>query len=155
MAVHIASLRPDDAYAVAAAAGLGPMWQADAVRAACVQPGMVLLAAWDANKQNDPQAICGAAWACYADVAAELYDIFVVPAARRRGIADALLQAVLAQLPARGCQSLLLEVAADNTAAQALYQKFGFVRCGTRVGYYARVGKPAQDAWLLRFTSRA
>ena len=50
----------------------------------------------------------------------------------------------------RGCESLFLEVAADNDAAIALYKKQGFETVGRRAGYYARSDHPAVDAIVLR-----
>ena len=43
-----------------------------------------------------------------------------------------------------------LEVAADNAAAQALYQGFGFVEDGRRSKYYKRAGNFPVDAVLMR-----
>ena len=51
---------------------------------------------------------------------------------------------------AQGAQSLFLEVADDNPAAQALYAKAGFVSVGRRTGYYARPSGRAVDALVLR-----
>ena len=39
---------------------------------------------------------------------------------------------------ARGCESLFLEVAADNDAAIALYSALDFETVGRRASYYAR-----------------
>ena len=40
---------------------------------------------------------------------------------------------------------LTLELRANNTAAKALYEKFGFVVCGVRPGYY----KDGEDALIM------
>jgi ribosomal protein S18 acetylase RimI-like enzyme len=57
-----------------------------------------------------------------------LYDLFVAPEARGRGIAQALMQAAEAHARAAGCARLDLSTAHDNCAAQALYEARGWVR---------------------------
>jgi ribosomal-protein-alanine N-acetyltransferase len=79
----------------------------------------------------------------------EILTIGVAPAWRRRGIARVLLHDLIARAREGGAQRLLLEVAADNTAALALYTSLGFVRQGIRRHYYRRAQGPAVDAWRL------
>ncbi len=55
---------------------------------------------------------------------------------RRQGIASALLAQSIAAARAGGATKLHLEVAEDNTAARALYTKFGFTLAGRRRAYY-------------------
>jgi [ribosomal protein S18]-alanine N-acetyltransferase len=55
---------------------------------------------------------------------------------QRRGIGRALLEALLAEAVRRGAHRVLLEVAADNEAAQKLYAGYGFEPMGVRRGYY-------------------
>jgi ribosomal protein S18 acetylase RimI-like enzyme len=62
--------------------------------------------------------------------AVDLMRIAVAPAARRRGLARALLGAV------RSDVRLLLEVSADNTGALAFYAAEGFVEIARRRRYY-------------------
>jgi ribosomal protein S18 acetylase RimI-like enzyme len=50
----------------------------------------------------------------------------VAPQARRRGVARALMQALLAEAGKRGVKHLQLEVIADNQPGRALFQSFGF-----------------------------
>ncbi len=52
-----------------------------------------------------------------------------------------------ARAQAAGAARAVLEVAADNAAALALYQSLGFQRQGTRRHYYRRAAGPAMDAW--------
>jgi [ribosomal protein S18]-alanine N-acetyltransferase len=70
----------------------------------------------------------------------------VAPAARRRGLATALLRHILADAAAAGATKATLEVRASNTAALALYGRLGFHVAATRPGYYV---KPAEDALIL------
>lgn len=52
-------------------------------------------------------------------------DLFVLATHRKRGIARALLRALLDDCAQRGCQSIRVEVGAGNDAATALYAAFG------------------------------
>jgi ribosomal-protein-alanine N-acetyltransferase len=72
------------------------------------------------------------AWRQAAPDEAELLNLAVDPASRRRGIASALLTA----LEAEATGQLFLEVAQPNQAAIALYEHHGWVRNGIRKGYY-------------------
>lgn len=79
----------------------------------------------------------------------EILTLGVAPAWRRRGVARSLVQDLAVRALAGGAQRLLLEVAADNTAALALYTALGFARQGIRRHYYRRAQGPAVDAWRL------
>ena len=81
---------------------------------------------------------------------AEILTLATLPSARQRGVATALLWEIEGQLTARGVQTLILDVAADNIPAIALYEKFDYVRDGRRKNYYPRKGKPSVDAILMR-----
>ena len=83
---------------------------------------------------------------------AEVLTLAVEPGYRRRGVAQALLQAGLALAEAMGAEDAFLEVAADNPAALALYRKAGFEQAGHRGGYYRRPDGQAADALVLRRT---
>ncbi len=80
---------------------------------------------------------------------AEILTLCVDPGARRQGVARALLGDLYAT--ARGAQStrVVLEVAADNPIARALYAAEGFAAVGRRRLYYRRRGAPAADALIL------
>jgi len=56
-----------------------------------------------------------------------LYDLWIAPAWRRRGFAEAALALLAEEIRLRGMGSLSLNVFAHNTVAQALYRKAGFV----------------------------
>jgi [ribosomal protein S18]-alanine N-acetyltransferase len=79
----------------------------------------------------------------------EVLSLGVLPVWRRRGVGRALLDAVIADAGRRGCASVVLEVAAGNPAARALYAGNGFVRVGRRPGYYRHSGEQS-DGLILR-----
>lgn len=62
-----------------------------------------------------------------------LSEMYVRPGYRRLGIARALLQDAVAQSRRAALRHLSLQVAADNVAAQSLYQQHGFARCANPV----------------------
>jgi ribosomal protein S18 acetylase RimI-like enzyme len=66
-----------------------------------------------------------------------LEDLFVDPRFRKSGVAAALLQRALEHVRQDGSGSMFLETARDNTAAQALYEKAGWVREGRFIKYNA------------------
>jgi ribosomal protein S18 acetylase RimI-like enzyme len=56
-----------------------------------------------------------------------LYCLAVRPDVRRRGLAAAVLRALLSHASERGIRHVWLQVVADNSAARALYSRAGFV----------------------------
>jgi ribosomal-protein-alanine N-acetyltransferase len=77
---------------------------------------------------------------------AEVLTLAVAPAARRQGIATALLRAARQEATDRGGSVMFLEVAAGNEAALSLYRREGFVEVGRRRRYYT----DGSDALVLR-----
>lgn len=71
-----------------------------------------------------------------ADQVADLERIAVMPSRRRQGVARQLLDALCAAARAQGATRMLLEVAADNEAAIAFYEAYGFAPISRRAGYY-------------------
>lgn len=71
---------------------------------------------------------------------AEVLTLAVSPSERRRGCAGVLLDAATVTALAAGANCMFLEVAEDNAAALALYERYGFIDVGRRSGYYARAG---------------
>lgn len=80
---------------------------------------------------------------------AEILTLAVTPPARRAGLGGALVRAGVARARRDGAARLFLEVAEDNTAARALYDRLGFVEDGRRRGYYVRMNGPPADALIL------
>ncbi len=73
-------------------------------------------------------------------------NIGVRHVARRRGVGGALLAAVLDESTRRGAHKAFLEVRAQNSTAQALYRRYGFVVTGRRKKYYK---DPTDDALIM------
>lgn len=81
---------------------------------------------------------------------AELLTLATDPNHRRQGRARACLAAFEAEARARGACAAILEVAADNAAALALYRPAGYVQTACRKRYYPRGHGHAADALILR-----
>lgn len=81
---------------------------------------------------------------------AEILTIAVSPRAQRHGLGRALVIEAASHAQQSGARAMFLEVAVSNIAARALYTGLGFTEAGRRKGYYARPGKPAEDALILR-----
>ena len=78
---------------------------------------------------------------------ADMMNLAVAEAARRQGIAGALVRELICRLKEKGIRCLTLEVRASNNPAQKLYASLGFVQTGRRPRYYV---KPTEDALILR-----
>ena len=61
----------------------------------------------------------------FGGLSAYIDDLFVQAAYRRRGVARAALEALVAESVLRGCRSLHVEVDPKNVPAVALYREFG------------------------------
>ena len=77
----------------------------------------------------------------------DMMNIAVHPDHRRKGVAEALVNALIAGLAQRGNYCLTLEVRVSNTPAIALYEKLGFCQVGRRPNYYH---SPKEDALIMR-----
>lgn len=78
---------------------------------------------------------------------ADMMNIAVNPDYRRQGIAESLIERLVAGLKDKQVSSLTLEVRASNAPAIALYRKLGFSQVGKRPNYYRN---PREDALILR-----
>jgi ribosomal-protein-alanine N-acetyltransferase len=67
---------------------------------------------------------------------AHLLNLSIAARHQRGGHGSALLREALELARRRGARSLFLEVRPSNSAAQALYLRFGFRRIAVRRGYY-------------------
>jgi len=81
---------------------------------------------------------------------AEVLTIATDPAHRRQGHARAVLTRLHAAAKDHAAAQIFLEVAADNTAARALYAALGYAQVGRRPRYYVRAASQPVDALILR-----
>ena len=77
---------------------------------------------------------------CYVD------NIAVCPAARRKGVGEALTRALIARGEELGGTFISLEVRPSNAAAIHLYEKLGFALAGRRKNFYSH---PTEDGLIL------
>ena len=77
---------------------------------------------------------------------AEILEIAVDEASRRRGFGRALMEAMLTDAALRGARTVYLEVRASGEAARRLYASLGFCEIGVRRSYYRN---PTEDARLM------
>ena len=143
MTPRLAEIGEAEALARTHALAFDTPWEAKDIARMMTESGGFALAA-GATEQPAGFILCRAVAG-----EAEILTLAVDPALRRRGLAAALVEAA-AMLAGRGASDLFLEVAADNEAAIALYQRTGFVLAGRRPGYYARREGPAVDALVMR-----
>ncbi len=99
--------------------------------------------------QREDGQICGYCGLYVSWEEAEITNVAVEETCRLRGIGDALLGGMLAAARLRGVRTVFLEVRPSNTAAIGLYQKYGFVSCGTRKDFYHC---PAEDALCMKLS---
>jgi tRNA threonylcarbamoyladenosine biosynthesis protein TsaB len=118
-------------------------WSEDSLRSTLSMPGVLALLA---ERDGSTRALL-----VLRSVAgeAEVLTLCTAPHWRRRALGGKLLAAGRELLRAQSVTVLHLEVAADNSAARALYLAQGFAETGRRKGYYARHDAPACDAILM------
>jgi ribosomal-protein-alanine N-acetyltransferase len=82
---------------------------------------------------------------CAADEV-QIHNIAIDPLHQRRGLGRRLLEAAEERGFREGAYGAVLDVRSNNTAALAMYGRFGYRRIGRRRGYYVR---PRGDALIL------
>ncbi|MBI2818416.1 MAG: ribosomal protein S18-alanine N-acetyltransferase [Acidobacteria bacterium] len=102
-----------------------------------------LYEAWVAEQAG---AVVGFLYFHFVGEEAELDNLAVSPAWRRRGIAAELLETAWQRATERAHAAMFLEVRRSNTAALRLYQRAGFLNVGVRTSYYTN---PSEDAIQL------
>ena len=91
----------------------------------------------------DDGLVMGYAGLCAYPDEAFVQTLGVAPQAQGEGLGAQLLQALLDEAARRRKTTVSLEVRADNTTAQRLYERFGFRPAGVRRGYYQPSGTDA------------
>jgi ribosomal-protein-alanine N-acetyltransferase len=112
--------------------------------------GVLAMAGAEARLAEDGVRHLGLIFATVLGEETEVLTLGTAPEARRQGVARALLGDLYGRSIALGATRVVLEVAADNSAALALYEAEGFRTIGLRHAYYVREKGPPIDAWLLR-----
>lgn len=104
-------------------------WSAHAFRTILGMPTTFALVARHDEKKASALLVCRV-----LDDEAEILTLCVAPGVRRSGVAHGLLDAFFRRLGA--LTRVVLEVAANNAAAIALYESVGFAPVGLRPDYY-------------------
>ncbi len=81
-----------------------------------------------------------------------IMNVSVDPDLQRRGIATVMIDEILRRVGEDG--QITLEVRPTNSAAIALYERFGFLAAGTRPRYYQDNGEDAVIMWRTQATLR-
>ena len=116
-------------------------WSENAIRSELTNPLSCWIVAVEQNKvvgYVGSQSVMGEA---------DMMNIAVDAAYRRAGVAETLVDTLIAHLRSQKTYCLTLEVRASNEPAIKLYEKHGFVQLGRRPGYYYA---PREDALIYR-----
>jgi ribosomal-protein-alanine N-acetyltransferase len=116
------------------------------------KPSGMCLAA-ETSGDADERELVGYLICSRYDTVWHVMNVAVDPDRRRRGIATALLAALLRAIADREAQ-VTLEVRRSNTGALALYERFGFRQAGIRRRYYQDDGEDAVVMWRTPATLR-
>lgn len=115
-------------------------WVRDDIRSLITDDKKIAVAA------EEDGLIAGYVGASFVLDEAEIGNICVSSAYRRRGIAAALLRELEKELRSQGVTVIFLEVENTNTGAIALYEREGFAMYNKRKDYYGQ----GKDALLYR-----
>lgn len=141
---HIIPMQQRHVAEIAAleAAAFSAPWDAASIRAELENP----LALWlVAEGPNGTVLGYVGTQSCFED--ADILNVCTAPAARRQGIAEALMRELEVRLPTKGVEKITLEVRASNLPAIRLYETLDYAQVGIRKGYYE---KPREDALILQ-----
>jgi ribosomal-protein-alanine N-acetyltransferase len=111
-------------------------WSAETWWGELAQVGSRGAARWYVVACDEADAILGYAGTSVNGSEAEGMTIAVARHAQGGGLGARLLEALLQNACERGAAQMLLEVRADNEAAQRLYARHGFEQIARRRGYY-------------------
>ena len=103
-------------------------------------PNVIFLVAKEANQ------VVGYCGIYLALDEGEITNVAVSSDFRHRGIAKELVGTLIQTAEREGIRRFVLEVRASNQPAIRLYEKLGFVYCGTRRAFYT---KPVEDADVM------
>ena len=83
------------------------------------------------------------------DDEAQITNVAVTPEYRGQKVGAGLMENLIKKKKKRGATRITLEVRPSNTAALALYEKFGFKDYGRRPHYYLDNGEDAVIMWNM------
>jgi ribosomal-protein-alanine N-acetyltransferase len=112
-----------------------------------LRKGRLYRAAWDGEE------MAGYIGFLIVDDEAHMTTIATAPAYQRMGVAITMIVDALETLRTGGIKHISLEVAANNTPAQSLYRRFGFIPVGVRKNYYPVTGQDAIVMWVYDIDS--
>jgi ribosomal-protein-alanine N-acetyltransferase len=147
LACRLRPALPSDAGSVAAIhrALFDRPWQLEGLQRLLELPTVLAFIA----EAGTPGVLTGFILGQLAADEAEILTIGVAPTWQRCGIAGLLIREFAASVCRAGAKRVLLEVAADNEPALALYFRQGFHCVGRRKCYYDRRGASFTDALVL------
>ena len=97
----------------------------------------------------DDDKVIGYAGTWILDDEAQITNVAVAPEYRGQKVGTGLMEHLIQEAKQRGATRMTLEVRPSNTAALALYAKFGFKDCGRRPHYYLDNGEDAVIMWAF------
>jgi ribosomal-protein-alanine N-acetyltransferase len=107
--------------------------------------------------EEDARELAGYMICSRYDTVWHVMNVSVDPDRRRRGIASALLDALIARIDeveGQAYAQITLEVRRSNAGATALYERYGFRAAGVRRRYYQDNGEDAMIMWRTPATLR-
>jgi len=126
---------------------ISPVWSSSALLNEMRKDDSYFIVAKNtAVKAEEPTSVLGFAVFRRVGVDGELLIIAVYEPARRKGVGDSLMQAVLDYAGKNAFKSVFLEVRGSNEAAVHLYEKHGFEQLRVRKSYY---NDPVEDALVM------
>ncbi len=129
------------------AANFSAPWDEDSIREELANPLALWLIAEGEAGEAEEKPVLGyvGSQTCFED--ADILNVCVAPAARRRGLAEALMLELERRLRPKGVEKITLEVRASNEPALRLYEKLGYARVGLRKNSSET---PREDALILQ-----
>lgn len=121
---------------------ISPIWPEGALLVEINKEGSYFVVAVDESASH----IVGYAVLRQVGYDGELQQIAVDESARRSGVGDLMMDAVLKHADIKSFESVFLEVRYRNTAAVRLYEKHGFRTVRVRKNYYEN---PVEDALVM------
>ncbi|MFP2932300.1 ribosomal protein S18-alanine N-acetyltransferase [Pyxidicoccus sp. 3LG] len=117
-------------------------WSAELLQRELQHEWSTILLVEEAREEGAPELLGLAIfWIVHDEV--HVLNVATAPLHRRRGVARAVMDEVLARGKARRCTLATLEVRRSNEAALQLYRSLGFRPVGIRPNYYVDEGEDA------------